>query len=315
VSLVGTGFTASFPYDASGRRVSKTLNGKTQTYLYDGADIIQESGSKNATYTQGAGIDEPLLRKAGNQREYYLADALGSIVGLMDESATITTSYSYSPYGKKATAGFASDNPYGFTAREDDGTGLYFYRARYYSPEQKRFIAEDPIGFGGGDSNFYAYVGGDPVNFTDPTGNVAIVDDLIGVGIFIVVGGTVIYAGQKLGKGLEQLQKLLQDLNCPLATENSSSPHIDPNDVAGKSPQEIDELMKEKGLEPKGSDPVSGKGSYIDPVTGEQRVLIHPNASDGPHAHVNNPMGQRLDMKGNVVSPNSPEAHLPIKYP
>jgi len=151
VSLVGTGFTASFPYDASGRRVSKTLNGKTQTYLYDGADIIQESGSKNATYTQGAGIDEPLLRKAGNQREYYLADALGSIVGLMDESASITTSCSYSPYGKKATAGFASDSPYGFTAREDDGTGLYFYRARYYDPKQKRFMAEDPIGLSSGD--------------------------------------------------------------------------------------------------------------------------------------------------------------------
>jgi len=171
VSLVGTGFTASFQYDASGRRVGKTLNGKTQTYLYDGADIIQESGTKNATYTQGTGIDEPLLRKAGNQREYYLADALGSIVGLMDESAAITTSYSYSPYGKKATAGFASDSPYGFTAREDDGTGLYFYRARYYSPEQKRFIAEDSIGFESGDSNFYAYVGGDPVNATDPSGN------------------------------------------------------------------------------------------------------------------------------------------------
>jgi len=170
VSLIGTGFTASFQYDASGRRVGKTINGKTQTYLYDGADIIQESGTKTASYTQGTGIDEPLLRRAGNQREYYLADALGSIVGLTDESAAITTSYSYSPYGKKATAGFASDNPYGFTAREDDGTGLYFYRARYYSPEQKRFISEDPIGFESGDVNFYAYVGGNPVIFRDAFG-------------------------------------------------------------------------------------------------------------------------------------------------
>ena len=54
--------------------------------------------------------------------------------------------------------------------REDDGTGLYYYRARYYSPDQKRFIAADPLGFGGGDSNFYAYVGNNPINFTDPTG-------------------------------------------------------------------------------------------------------------------------------------------------
>jgi hypothetical protein len=39
-----------------------------------------------------------------------------------------------------------------------------------FSPDQKRFIAADPLGFGGGDSNFYAYVGNNPINFTDPSG-------------------------------------------------------------------------------------------------------------------------------------------------
>ncbi|WP_218081802.1 RHS repeat domain-containing protein [Anthocerotibacter panamensis] len=314
VSLSRAGFTASFTYDALGRRTSRTVNGQQQTYLYDGSDIISETGSKNAIYTHGPGIDEPLLRKAtGN--EYYLSDILGSVIALTDDTGTIQTSYNYSPYGKKQTTGFASDSAYGFTAREDDGTGFYYYRARYYNPDQKRFVAEDSLELGGGDSNFYAYVGNDPVNRIDPSGNIAIVDDLIEAGIVIVVGGTVIYIGQALGKGLEQLRKLLHGLSCPLAAENGSSPHIDPNDVAGKSPQEIDDLAREKGLEPKGPDPVNGKGSYTDPVTGEQRILIHPNANDGPHAHVNNPMGQRLDVNSSVVSPNSPEAHLPIKYP
>jgi len=46
---------------------------------------------------------------------------------------------------------------------------LYYYRARYYSPELKRFISEDPIGLGGG-INFYAYVGNNPVNWVDPLG-------------------------------------------------------------------------------------------------------------------------------------------------
>ena len=57
-----------------------------------------------------------------------------------------------------------------FTGRESDGTGLYFYRARYYDPAIGRFISEDPIGFDGGDVNLYAYVANDPVNLIDPSG-------------------------------------------------------------------------------------------------------------------------------------------------
>ncbi len=49
------------------------------------------------------------------------------------------------------------------------GTGLYLYRARYYSPTLQRFISEDPLGFGGG-TNGYAYVGNNPVSWIDPFG-------------------------------------------------------------------------------------------------------------------------------------------------
>jgi RHS repeat-associated protein len=92
------------------------------------------------------------------------------VIGLADGNGVIKTSYNYSPFGKRQATGASSDNPFTFTGREDDGTGLYYYRARYYSPDQKRFIAADPLGFGGGDSNFYAYVGNNPINFTDPSG-------------------------------------------------------------------------------------------------------------------------------------------------
>src|SRR5262249_10209764 len=52
----------------------------------------------------------------------------------------------------------------------NDGTGLYYYRARYYSPVLQRFISEDPIAFAGGDTNLYMYVRGDPVNLRDSWG-------------------------------------------------------------------------------------------------------------------------------------------------
>jgi RHS repeat-associated protein len=171
VGLSGPGFTASFTYDAMGRRTSKTVNGQTKTYHYDGSDLISETGTD---YTFGPGIDQPLERKAG-QNEYYLSDALGSVIGLADSAGIIKTSYNYSPFGKKQTTGTNSSNPFTFTGREDDGTGYYYYRARYYNPDQKRFIAEDPLGFGGGDTNLQAYVGNNPINAIDPTGTKVLV--------------------------------------------------------------------------------------------------------------------------------------------
>ena len=56
-----------------------------------------------------------------------------------------------------------------YTGRENDGTGLYFYRARYYDPVLKRFVSEDPIGTRAG-LNFYGYVGGNPISYADPLG-------------------------------------------------------------------------------------------------------------------------------------------------
>ena len=57
-------------------------------------------------------------------------------------------------------AGWTSSCQY--TGRENDGTGAYFYRARYYSPTLQRFISEDPIGIARG-INKYAYVGDNPI--------------------------------------------------------------------------------------------------------------------------------------------------------
>lgn len=67
-----------------------------------------------------------------------------------------------------ATSGNAIPQ-YGYTGREPDETGLVFYRARYYDPTIGRFTQRDPIGLKGG-INQFAYVGGNPVNYLDPSG-------------------------------------------------------------------------------------------------------------------------------------------------
>jgi RHS repeat-associated protein len=82
--------------------------------------------------------------------------------------------------------GAASSNTNQYTGRENDGNGLYYMRARYYSPGLHRFTSEDPLGFEGGDTNLYSYVGGNPANYTDPLG---LIGQLVAAGGLLVGGG------------------------------------------------------------------------------------------------------------------------------
>ena len=155
------------------RRIEKTINGKTIQYLYDGLDIVQEikDGMVTVNYIRTLNIDEPLARiEADGTIRYYHADALGSIIALTDDLGNVRTQYNYSPFGETEIIGEPSDNPFQYTARENDNTGLYYFRARYYSPYLKRFISEDPIGLFGGDVNLYGYVWNSPLRWIDPWG-------------------------------------------------------------------------------------------------------------------------------------------------
>jgi len=87
-------------------------------------------------------------------------------------------------------------NIFGFTGREfDSESHLYYYRARYYDPALGRFLSADPIGFGGGDSNFYRYVQNRAIVAKDPSGSIPllpIVADLIVTAVEIFNGAFVI---------------------------------------------------------------------------------------------------------------------------
>jgi RHS repeat-associated protein len=155
-----------------GRRISKTVQGGTPTqYLYDGANAVQETvGSTINPILVGRGIDERFARNDTTGRTYFLSDAINSTIALTNSSGAIQNQYSYDPYGNTSQSGTGFTNPYQYTGREADTAGLYYYRARYYSPMMGGFISEDPAGFGGGQLSFYAYVGGNPLSNTDPMG-------------------------------------------------------------------------------------------------------------------------------------------------
>jgi RHS repeat-associated protein len=176
-----TGAVAStFQYDTQRRRLAKTIGGATTAYLYDGDNFVQElAGLGNASAINAnlitGGIDQTFLRSTGTGSaatlHWVLPDANNNVIALTDSMGTVQKSYAYDPYGNTTPGAGTDANSQQYTGRENDGNGLYFYRNRYYMPACNRFISEDPIGWASGQSNNYAYVGGNPVQRLDPTGN------------------------------------------------------------------------------------------------------------------------------------------------
>ena len=163
--------SAEFGYDPFGRRTHATVDGVTSTYLYDGVNVAQRVHDGSiSTYLAGPGRDQIFARTDGQRTDTYLTDALGSVVGLAGPDGALVATYGYEAFGRPTVGGDDGSNPFAFTGRELDGTGLYYHRNRYYHPGQGRFISEDPLEFEAGDPTLYAYVHNDPVNLVDPDG-------------------------------------------------------------------------------------------------------------------------------------------------
>jgi RHS repeat-associated protein len=100
-----------------------------------------------------------------------LSNRLGSIITAVSVSTgAIAAEYDYQAYGPRVETA-ALEQPYGFTGREHDAeSSLVHFRTRAYDPETGAFLQADPAGFGGEGLNLYLYVGDDPLNWVDPTG-------------------------------------------------------------------------------------------------------------------------------------------------
>lgn len=158
------------PFD---RRWSRTEDGVIESYLYDGQDRIATmdgTGALQSRVVFGADVDDPLGAATPAGDRFYHANHQGSVTALTDGAASVVAQAAYTPYGITTVQGDGSGNPFWYTGRERELPDLYYYRARYYDPGNGRFLSEDPLGFGAGDSNFYAYVFGNPVNNVDPSG-------------------------------------------------------------------------------------------------------------------------------------------------
>lgn len=172
--ITGT-IKASYGYDPFGRRTTRTLGSTTTELLYDGPNVDQEiqGGKATANLLTGPLPDNVFARTTSKTTENLLADQLGSTMGLAGSTGSVESSYTYDPFGTTTKEGTASENTTQYAGQENEGNGLYYDRARYYSPAAARFLSQDPLGQAGSGVNLYLYTNDSPTNATDPYGTMS----------------------------------------------------------------------------------------------------------------------------------------------
>jgi len=179
------GTTSTFTYGADGLRRRMVTGTNTTDYLLDGQSVVREikNGTVSATYLNGPRGPE-YKRDQNGAVQWYLYDGLGSVVGLVDESGNVTNSRKYDVYGSPRNAQTGSAHCFvgGLGHTSDAETGLIYMRARYMDPATGRFVSEDPKQNG---SNWFPYASANPVNVSDPDGQV----DAWVVGILAYIAG------------------------------------------------------------------------------------------------------------------------------
>ena len=173
LTSVGGAASVSLSYDPLGRLWQTVAGGATTQFLYAGDMLVAEydgAGNVLRRYVPGASPDGPLAwyEGAGTSTLRYLhADNQGSIIAWSDGNSNLGAAYAYGPYGEPQAWG---GSRYAYTGQIAlPEAGLYHYKARAYDPTRGWFLQTDPVGYES-DLDLYAYVGEDPLNDDDPTG-------------------------------------------------------------------------------------------------------------------------------------------------
>ena len=172
--------TLSFAYNESGLRTSKTVNGVTHSYVWQGSKLAADITDAYALYFHYDSTGDVIgfTRTAnGTDTEYfYVKNLQGDILKVISATGTEAAAYSYDAWGKLLTSAgdLAEVNPLRYRGYfYDTETGLYYLKSRYYDPEVSRFINPDAFVSSGtsvASYNMMVYCDNNPINRIDPAG-------------------------------------------------------------------------------------------------------------------------------------------------
>jgi RHS repeat-associated protein len=209
----GSTTLVSYTYDAVGRRITENAGTRMDLYYNTAWQVIEEraagSSTANLQYVWCPLLSDTLVLRDSNPsgsgaltvRLYALQDANGNVTALVNAAGALVQRFVYEPFGVVTVLNPNWSGPganlsawrYLFQGlRYDPTSGLYYARNRDYSPALGRWIQTDPLGFSAGQNNFYAFVANNPVNTTDPSGEIV---PLLIIGGALIIGGIAAYHG------------------------------------------------------------------------------------------------------------------------
>ena len=192
-----SGNRSTYSYDASGMRLSQAswnaAGAATDgtSYVWYGDRVTEERDEKGvlqAVYEHGQELGPlRLVRRAGTvaapveQERYFIGDGQDSTRQLLDENGVVKDSYFYDAFGVGLPGGQgATENSFKYTGQQQDASGLYYLRARFYNAGTGRFLSQDPLMGSAMDPvsmHRYLYASADPVTYIDPQGLASTVPD------------------------------------------------------------------------------------------------------------------------------------------
>ena len=158
-------------FDGMNRRIGKKINGQlVKGWLY--RDSITPAAELDGLGNVVVRLVSGGYEEKGGAAYRIVKDRVQSARLVVDTSTgNVAQQVSYDEFGRTTANTSPGFQTFGFAGGVgDDDTGLIRFGGRDYDPYVGRWIEPDPILFGGGQSNLYTYVDGDPINGRDPTG-------------------------------------------------------------------------------------------------------------------------------------------------